>query len=82
LNNKILLKLLDLKEGCRIVSLRSFVAYNHQIKARNIDDPKNLLRVVKKEYFSGSVSWTDVGGDYFIATKDTSRLKRFHDKSG
>jgi H3 lysine-79-specific histone-lysine N-methyltransferase len=77
LNDKIVMKILDFKEGCRIVSLKSFVPIGREISSRNIEDPRNLLTVVRKQYTSGSVSWTDNGGEYFIATKDSMRLQRF-----
>ncbi|EON69916.1 hypothetical protein W97_09180 [Coniosporium apollinis CBS 100218] len=77
LNDKLLLKFLDLKEGCKIVSLKSFVPTSHRIAQHTIHDVRNTLRVEPKEYFSGSVSWTDAGGEYFIATKDRSALEEF-----
>jgi [histone H3]-lysine79 N-trimethyltransferase len=81
LNNSILMKMLDLKEGCKVVSLKSFLPVDWKIKARNVHDPKNLLRVERKEYFSKDVSWTISGGEYFIATKDSRRLRRFLEKT-
>ncbi|QSS65553.1 histone-lysine N-methyltransferase [Histoplasma capsulatum] len=77
LNNEIINHFLDMKEGCQIVSLKSFVPAGHRIQARNLNSPVNLLSVKQKNYWSGSVSWTDAGGTYFIATKDSSRLKSF-----
>ncbi|KLJ11997.1 histone-lysine N-methyltransferase, H3 lysine-79 specific [Blastomyces silverae] len=77
LNNSIINHFLDMKEGCQIVSLKSFVPAGHRIQARNLNSPVNLLSVRQKNYWSGSVSWTDAGGTYFIATKDSSRLKAF-----
>jgi len=78
LNSSLTMKFLDLKEGCKIVSLRSFVPDKWKIKERNAHDPRNLLYpVVRKKYWSQSVSWTDQGGDYFIATKDSTKLQRF-----
>lgn len=78
LNQQLTMKFLDLKEGCQIVSLRSFLPENWQIRHRNAHDPRNLLSCnVKKEYFSGSVSWTDVGGYYYVAKKDSRALRRF-----
>ncbi len=68
---------LDLKDGCKIVSLKSFVPHGHQITSRNLSNPVNLLDVWEGEYHSGSVSWTDAGGNYFIAKKDEKRLKAF-----
>ncbi len=77
LNNKLTLKFLDLKEGARIVSLKSFVPSGFRMQARNMHDPRNLLRVSRKEYGSRCVSWTDNGGEYYVATKDSKRLEEF-----
>ncbi|RJE22702.1 hypothetical protein PHISCL_04963 [Aspergillus sclerotialis] len=77
LNTELINHFLDMKEGCQIVSLKSFVPAGHKIQSRNINSPLNLLTVKQKNYWSNSVSWTDVGGTYFIATKDGSRLKAF-----
>lgn len=77
LNDKLINHFLDMKEGCQIVSLKSFVPAGHKIQARNLNSPINLLTVRQRNYWSGSVSWTDGGGTYFIATKDSSRLKAF-----
>ncbi|KAJ5101787.1 Histone methylation DOT1 [Penicillium alfredii] len=77
LNNELINHFLDMKEGCQIVSLKSFVPAGHKIQSRNLNSPINLLKVQQKNYWSNSVSWTDVGGTYFIATKDSSRLKAF-----
>ncbi|KAL4935612.1 hypothetical protein BDV06DRAFT_206664 [Aspergillus oleicola] len=79
LNNELINHFLDIKEGCRIVSLKSFVPVGHKIQSRNLNSPINLLTVKQKQYWSNSVSWTDVGGSYFIATKDSSRLRAFAD---
>ncbi|KAF7720301.1 Histone-lysine N-methyltransferase, H3 lysine-79 specific [Penicillium ucsense] len=81
LNNELINHFLDMKEGCKIVSLKSFVPAGHKIQSRNLNSPINLLRVQQKNYWSNSVSWTDVGGTYFIATKDSSRLKAFIEDS-
>jgi len=77
LNRRLIDLFLDVKDGCKIVSLRSFVPHDHKITSRNRDDPVNVLDVVKGEYFDKSVSWTDVGGNYFVATKDSKRLREF-----
>ncbi|OKL56149.1 Histone-lysine N-methyltransferase, H3 lysine-79 specific [Talaromyces atroroseus] len=79
LNNELINHFLDMKEGCKIVSLKSFVPAGHKITSRNLNSPINLLDVRRLNYWSDSVSWTDVGGTYFIATKDSSRLKAFAD---
>lgn len=77
LNTELVNHFLDIKEGCQIVSLKSFMPAGHKIQSRNLNSPINLLKVKQKNYWSNSVSWTDVGGTYFIATKDSSRLKAF-----
>lgn len=77
LNNELLLKFFDLKDGCQVVSLKSFVPESHVMSERNLEDPVNMLEVTKKEYFSNSVSWTDQGGSYFIARKEPQRIKEF-----
>ncbi|KAJ9200767.1 hypothetical protein DTO164E3_3917 [Paecilomyces variotii] len=82
LNDKLVNHFLDMKEGCQIVSLKSFVPGGHKIQSRNLNSPLNLLSVKQRNYWSDSVSWTDVGGTYFIATKDSSRLKRFVESMG
>lgn len=79
LNNELINHFLDMKEGCKIVSLKSFVPAGHKIQSRNLNSPINLLKVQQKNYWSNNVSWTDVGGTYFIATKDSSRLRAFID---
>ncbi|KAB8241513.1 S-adenosyl-L-methionine-dependent methyltransferase [Aspergillus flavus] len=82
LNNELINHFLDMKEGCQIVSLKSFVPAAHKIQSRNLNSPINLLKVKQREYWSNSVSWTDVGGTYFIATKDSSRLRAFAESMG
>ncbi|KAF1815750.1 putative histone methylation protein Dot1 [Eremomyces bilateralis CBS 781.70] len=82
LNDKLVMKFLDVKEGARIVSLKSFVPKGWQIKPRNVEDPRNMLSVVRREYFSDCVSWTNANGDYFIATKDSAPLRRFQKANG
>lgn len=68
---------LDLKDGCRVVSLKSFVPADHKITIRNFQSPYNVLGVEKKTYFSNCVSWTNEGGTYFISTKDSTRVVNF-----
>ena len=68
---------LDLKNGCLVVSLRSFVPSDHKISMRNINRPYNQLQVRKREYYSKCVSWTDAPGSYYVSKKDDTRVKRF-----
>ncbi|KAI4132680.1 MAG: hypothetical protein LQ338_000620 [Usnochroma carphineum] len=80
LNDRLTSQFLDLKEGCQVVSLKSFVPAGHKITSRNLNSAYNVLSVVEKRYYSGCVSWTDTGGSYFISTKDSSRLRKFAGK--
>ena len=77
LNDDLVLKFLDLKEGARLISLKSFVPSGFRMQARNAHDPRNLLNVTRKEYGSCCVSWTDSGGEYFVAVKDSKKLEEF-----
>ena len=81
LNNELINHFLDLKEGCQIISLKSFVPAGHKIQSRNLNSPINVLTVRQRNYWSNSVSWTDVPGTYFITEKDSSRLKAFMGKT-
>ncbi|KAI5292166.1 Nucleosomal histone H3-Lys79 methylase [Ascosphaera acerosa] len=80
LNDNITNLFLDMKEGVQIVSLKPFVPAGHKITARNLNNPINLLSVKRFEYWSEYVSWTDAGGEYFIATKDSAALRRFAER--
>ena len=77
LNENLISLFLDLKEGCKIVSLKSFVPSGHKITSRNLDSAHNILDVKEKQYFSACVSWTDAPGNYYISTKDGSKLRSF-----
>ncbi len=77
LNDRLVSLFLDLKEGCQIVSLKSFVPAGHKITSRNINHACNVLDVVEKQYYSACVSWTDTPGSYYLAKKDSSRLNSF-----
>lgn len=80
LNQKLVIKFLDLKDGCKIVSLRSFVPDGHTISQYNRNSVVNVLSVKKGEYYSNSVSWTDAGGSWFLSKKDEKRLKKWADR--
>ena len=77
LNEGLISLFLDLKEGCQIVSLKSFVPSGHKITSRNLYRACNVLDVIEKRYYSGCVSWTDAPGTYYVSTKDSSKLKLF-----
>ncbi|KAF5614347.1 histone-lysine n-methyltransferase H3 lysine-79 specific [Fusarium subglutinans] len=68
LNDDLVRMFLDLKSGCKIVSLKSFVAEksnNHNIN----DVGSTILEVEECIYPEGYVSWTNAGGSYFISTR-------------
>ncbi|CAF9908525.1 Nucleosomal histone H3-Lys79 methylase [Imshaugia aleurites] len=72
---------LDLKEGAKIVSLKSFVPHGHKITSKNLSAACNRLEVVQKTYFSACVSWTETAGTYYISTKDSSKVQAFAEKN-
>lgn len=77
LNSHLIDMFLDLKEGCRIMSLKSFVPPGHVISDHNIESPLNILAVEKKEFPSNSVSWTSTQGPYYISVVDRSQIKKY-----
>ncbi|KAK3180430.1 Nucleosomal histone H3-Lys79 methylase [Lecanicillium sp. MT-2017a] len=68
LNDDLVRMFLDLKPGCKIVSLRSFVT---DFKStHNINDVgSTILDVEEFAYPEGFVSWTNAGGPYYISTR-------------
>lgn len=82
LNSHLIDMFLDLKDGCRIVSLKSFVPPGHVISEHNIESPLNILSVEKKEFPSGSVSWTSTPGPYYLSVVDRSLLQKYFESRG
>ncbi|KAM0800176.1 putative histone methylation protein Dot1 [Usnea florida] len=72
---------LDLKEGAKIVSLKSFVPHGHKITSKNLSAACNRLEVIQKTYFSACVSWTETAGTYYVSTKDSSKVQAFAEKN-
>ncbi|KAF2126377.1 DOT1-domain-containing protein [Dothidotthia symphoricarpi CBS 119687] len=68
LNNALLQKFLDLKEGCRVVSLESFGGGAKQ-GVRNEQSIAGLFDEERFESGTDSVSWTGDSVEYYIATK-------------
>ncbi|RDA83461.1 hypothetical protein CP532_6082 [Ophiocordyceps camponoti-leonardi (nom. inval.)] len=68
LNDDLVRMFLDLKTGCRVFSLRSFVG---DCKGgHNINDVGSTIFDVEEcVYPEGYVSWTNAGGSYFISTR-------------
>ena len=68
LNDDLVRMFLDLKPGCKIVSLRSFVADSKS--SHNINDVgSTILDVEECTYPEDYVSWTNAGGAYFVSTR-------------
>lgn len=66
LNDDLVRMFLDLKPGCKVVSLKSFVADS----SYNVNDVgSTILDVEEHMYPEGYVSWTNAGGAYYIATR-------------
>lgn len=72
---------LDLKEGAKVVSLKSFVPLGHKISQKNLSAACNHLNVAQKSYYSACVSWTDAPGTYYVSTKDSARLQAFAERN-
>ncbi|KAJ7226132.1 histone-lysine N-methyltransferase [Mycena pura] len=73
LNEQLRPKFLDLKEGAFVVSLVPFVpSLNARISERNVDDISTIFDVTECHYRSGSVSWGNGGGTYYIHRVDRS----------
>ncbi|KAH7000184.1 histone-lysine N-methyltransferase, H3 lysine-79 specific [Ilyonectria destructans] len=69
LNDDLVRMFLDLKSGCKIISLKSFVA-DMKSNNHNINDVgSTILEVEECTYPEGYVSWTNAGGSYFISTR-------------
>jgi H3 lysine-79-specific histone-lysine N-methyltransferase len=66
LNDSLVSMFLDLKTGCKIVSLKSFV---HEHKTASNDVAMSILDVEDLTYPSDYVSWTHQGGTYCISTR-------------
>ena len=82
LNAALTAMFLDLKDGAKIVSLKPFVPDGHRIGPRTLGNPVNMFTQQRYEYFSGSVSWTDQSGYYYVAEKDPRPLERYLRENG
>ncbi|TGJ78662.1 hypothetical protein E0Z10_g10106 [Xylaria hypoxylon] len=66
LNDALINMFLDLKKGCKIISLKSFV---HDNKTAINDVATSILDVEYFRYHENWVSWTGSDGEYYISTK-------------
>jgi H3 lysine-79-specific histone-lysine N-methyltransferase len=76
LNARLVDMFLDLKDGCKVVSLKSFVPAGHAISEHNRESPLNILEVEHLTFPTSSVSWTIAGGDFYVSTVNRSRLSK------
>ncbi|TFL06272.1 histone methylation protein DOT1-domain-containing protein [Pterulicium gracile] len=89
LNEALRPKFLDLKEGAIVVSLAPFVSNGGgRVTERNLDDISAILDVTEKQYHSGSVSWGNGGGTYYVHridragyAKNREQYERLRDSS-
>ncbi|KAI1822970.1 histone methylation protein DOT1-domain-containing protein [Xylaria intraflava] len=66
LNDSLINMFLDLKKGCKIISLKSFV---HDNKTAINDVATSILDVEYFRYHENWVSWTGSDGEYYISTR-------------
>jgi H3 lysine-79-specific histone-lysine N-methyltransferase len=66
LNDALINMFLDLKKGCKIISLKSFV---HDNKTAINDVATSILDVEAFRYHENWVSWTGSDGEYYVSTK-------------
>jgi H3 lysine-79-specific histone-lysine N-methyltransferase len=66
LNDHLVNMFLDLKIGCKIVSLKTFV---HDNKIAENDVASSILEVEHLTYPEGYVSWTGAPGMFCISTR-------------
>jgi len=69
LNDQLKMLFLDLKHGCKVVSLKPFVK---EVRSeRNENDLGNIFGESRcLDWYAGDVSWTDSGrGEYFVAVR-------------
>lgn len=73
LNDALLRLFLDLREGAKVISLKSFVPVGKDGRPRGgRGGVGEMLKVEKDSFGLGSVSWMPGGGEYFISTVSRS----------
>ncbi|KAF7335840.1 Histone-lysine N-methyltransferase, H3 lysine-79 specific [Mycena sanguinolenta] len=85
LNEQLKPKFLELKEGAYVVSLLPFVhSLNPRITERNkctqVDDVSAIFDVTKRTYHSGSISWGNNGGTYYIHRVNRKEYASFRER--
>ncbi|KAI0382822.1 histone H3-K79 methyltransferase [Hypomontagnella monticulosa] len=66
LNDSLINMFLDLKKGCKIISLKSFV---HENKTAINDVANSIFDVQRYRYHENWVSWAAAEGEYYISTR-------------
>ncbi|KAF4120361.1 [histone H3]-lysine79 N-trimethyltransferase [Geosmithia morbida] len=67
LNDDLVRMFLDLKSGCKVISLKSFAGESSSYNVNDVGS--TILDVEEHTYPEGYVSWTNAGGAYYIATR-------------
>ncbi|KDR84720.1 hypothetical protein GALMADRAFT_233024 [Galerina marginata CBS 339.88] len=81
LNEALRPKFLDLKEGATVISLKPFVSsINARLTKRNVDDISAIFEVTERPYHSGSVSWGNNGGTYYLHKVDREGYAKIKEK--
>lgn len=79
-NDSLCLQFLDLKDGAHIISLKPFVPADFRLTERTLSSPLAILRVEERIHATGSVSWADRSGKYYIQTVDRSLIRQFYER--
>lgn len=81
LNEALRPKFLDLKEGAIVISLAPFVSsLNARVTERNVDDISTIFEVTERHYHSGSVSWGNSGGTYYLHRVDREGYAKIRER--
>lgn len=81
LNEALKPKFLDLKEGAIVISLAPFVSSLHgRVTERNVDDICGIFEATECQYHSGSVSWGNNGGSYYVHRVDREGYSRIKER--
>lgn len=67
LNDALVRMFMDLKSGCKVVSLVSFVMGNEKNGVNDIAN--SIFEVEEHQYYEEWVSWSQAGGRYFVSTR-------------
>lgn len=67
LNDALVRMFMDLKPGCKVISLVSFVMGNEKNGVNDIAN--SIFEVEEHQYYEDWVSWSKAGGRYFVSTR-------------